>query len=118
LPLIALLGAFADGETVVADAAELRVKESDRIETVAAALRPMGVRIDERPDGFAIAGGGPLTGHRVDARGDHRMGMLGAVAGTLAEGETRIENDAVSVSYPGFWEDLAMAAAGDTAAAR
>ncbi len=118
LPLVAILGAFAKGETVVADAGELRAKESDRIETMAAALRLMGVAVDERPDGFSIAGGGSLKGHRVDAHGDHRMGMLAAVAGSLAEGETSVENDAVTVSYPGFWRDLAAAAAGDATPVR
>jgi 3-phosphoshikimate 1-carboxyvinyltransferase len=118
LPLVAILGAFAKGETVVADAGELRAKESDRIETMAAALRLMGVAVDGRPDGFSIAGGGSLKGHRVDAHGDHRMGMLAAVAGSLAEGETSVENDAVTVSYPGFWRDLAAAAAGDATPVR
>ena len=118
LPLLALLGACAEGETVVADAAELRVKESDRIETMATALRPMGLQVVERPDGFSVQGRVPLAGHRIDARGDHRMGMLAAVAGALASGETQIENDAVTVSYPGFWQDLAMASSGDATFAR
>jgi 3-phosphoshikimate 1-carboxyvinyltransferase len=112
LPLLALLGACAEGETIVRDAAELRVKESDRIATMASILRPMGMEIDERPDGFRVTGVQALRGRRVDARGDHRMGMLAAVAGALAEGETRIEQDAVGVSYPAFWDDLRAAAGG------
>lgn len=114
LPLLALLGSFAEGETLVRDAAELRVKESDRIETMAGILRPMGVVVDDRADGFTVRGPVELTGRRVDARGDHRMGMLAAVAAALADGETRIEDDAVGVSYPAFWQDL-RAAAGGTA---
>jgi 3-phosphoshikimate 1-carboxyvinyltransferase len=117
LPLIAVLAAFAEGETVVRDATELRMKESDRIETLAAILRPMGLPIDERPDGFVVRGPARLNGRRVDARGDHRMGMLAAVAGALAGGETRIERDAVGISYPAFWEDLRAAAGGPAAVA-
>ncbi|MCA9854642.1 MAG: 3-phosphoshikimate 1-carboxyvinyltransferase, partial [Dehalococcoidia bacterium] len=82
------------------------------------ALRPMGLQVVERPDGFSVQGRVPLAGHRIDARGDHRMGMLAAVAGALASGETQIENDAVTVSYPGFWQDLARAASGDATFAR
>jgi 3-phosphoshikimate 1-carboxyvinyltransferase len=117
LPLIAVLAAFAEGETVVRDATELRMKESDRIETLASILRPMGLPIDERPDGFVVRGPARLNGRRVDARGDHRMGMLAAVAGALAGGETRIERDAVGISYPAFWEDLRAAAGGPAAVA-
>jgi 3-phosphoshikimate 1-carboxyvinyltransferase len=111
LPLVALLACFAEGETVVSDAEELRVKESDRVETVVATLRAMGVAVEPRPDGFAIRGPVPgLHGATVDAHGDHRIGMLAAIAGSLADGETHVEDGAVDVSYPAFWEELARAA--------
>ncbi len=112
LPLVALLGCFAEGETVVRDAAELRVKESDRVEAVVEVLGRMGARITAHPDGFTVHGPAKLHGARIDGRGDHRIGMLGAIAGSLASGETRVENDAVGVSYPDFWHDLAQAAEG------
>lgn len=112
LPLVALLGCFAEGETVVRDAAELRVKESDRVEAVVEVLGRMGARITAHPDGFTVHGTAKLHGARIDGRGDHRIGMLGAIAGSLASGETRVENDAVGVSYPDFWHDLAQAAEG------
>ena len=112
LPLVALLGCFAEGETVVQDASELRVKESDRVEAVVHALGRMGVRVTPRDDGFVVHGPAPLRGGRIDAASDHRIGMLGAIAGSLAQGDTRIDNDAVGVSYPGFWNDLREAANG------
>ncbi|MBE0610636.1 MAG: 3-phosphoshikimate 1-carboxyvinyltransferase, partial [Dehalococcoidia bacterium] len=112
LPLVALLGCFAEGDTVVRDAAELRVKESDRVEAVVEVLGRMGARITAHPDGFTVHGPAKLHGARVDGRGDHRIGMLGAIAGSLANGETRVANDAVGVSYPNFWHDLAHAAEG------
>jgi 3-phosphoshikimate 1-carboxyvinyltransferase len=107
LPLVALAACFAEGETVVKDAAELRAKESDRVEAVVATLGSMGATIHARPDGFIIEG--PQTGlhgAHVDAAGDHRIGMLAGVAGALLAGQTRIEDDAVAVSYPGFWDEL------------
>jgi len=112
LPLVAILACFADGETVVKDAEELLVKESDRVDATVDVLARMGARIIARPDGFVVQGPAPLHGARVDGRGDHRIGMLGAIAGALAEGETRVEHDAVGVSYPSFWADLARAAEG------
>lgn len=116
LPLVALLGCFAEGETVVKDAAELRAKESDRVESVVQVLTRMGARITPRDDGFLISGPQQLQGARIDAGGDHRIGMLAAVAGSLAQGTTTVANDAVAVSYPGFWRDLQTAAqGGDTA---
>lgn len=117
LPLVALLACFAEGETVVKDAAELRAKESDRVEAVVHVLGRLGARVSGRPDGFVVHGPvAGLRGGRVDAGGDHRVGMLAAIAGALAEGETRIDNDAVGVSYPAFFEDLARAGAGAAAA--
>lgn len=112
LPLVAVLACFADGETVVRDAEELVVKESNRVEATVDVLSRMGASITPRPDGFVVHGPARLRGAKLDGRGDHRVGMLGAIAGALAEGETRIANDAVGVSYPAFWEDLARAAEG------
>jgi 3-phosphoshikimate 1-carboxyvinyltransferase len=112
LPLVALMACFAEGETVVRDAEELLVKESDRVQATVNLLRAMGARISPRPDGFVVEGPVKLTGGHVDGLGDHRVGMLGAIAGALASGETHIANDAVGVSYPGFWQDLAQAAEG------
>lgn len=107
LPLIALAGACADGDTVIHDAEELRVKESDRIATTSAVLRAFGVEIEERRDGFRVVGGTSLRPATVDSASDHRVAMLGAIAGLLADGETTVTGaDAVSVSYPAFWSDL------------
>lgn len=110
LPLVALLGCFADGETVVRGARELRVKESDRIAGVVEGLRGLGGEIEATDDGFVVtgAGGGALPGGTIDARGDHRMAMLGAVAGLASrDGVEVVGMDAAAVSYPGFVEDLA-----------
>ncbi len=109
LPLVAILGAHAKGTTVVRDATELRVKESDRVEAVTRVLGRMGATVHAREDGFEVEGPAELTGTRVDGGGDHRVGMLGAIAGCLAGGETQVDDDAVGVSYPGFWGELARA---------
>ncbi len=108
LTLVALLGACADGETVVRGAAELRVKESDRIEAVVDGLRGIGADIEATADGFAVRGdGSPLRGGLLEARGDHRMAMLGAVAGLAStDGVEVVGMDAAAVSYPGFESDL------------
>jgi 3-phosphoshikimate 1-carboxyvinyltransferase len=108
LTLVALLGAFAEGETVVRGAQELRFKESNRIAAVVEGLRGLGADIEETPDGFVVRGEGtPLPGGRIDSRGDHRMAMLGAVAGLAStEGVEVIGMDAAAVSYPGFERDL------------
>jgi 3-phosphoshikimate 1-carboxyvinyltransferase len=109
LPLVALLGCFAEGETVVRGAQELRVKESDRIAGVVEGLRGLGADIEATPDGFAVRGGEGLRGGTLEARGDHRMAMLGAVAGLASrEGVEVIGMEAAAVSYPGFVEDLAQ----------
>jgi 3-phosphoshikimate 1-carboxyvinyltransferase len=109
LPALAIAAACAEGRTIVRGAAELRVKEGDRIAVLAAQLRKLGVAIEERPDGFVIEGGRSLRGASVTADGDHRLTMALAVAGLLAEGETRVEDaDSVAVSYPCFWRDLAV----------
>jgi 3-phosphoshikimate 1-carboxyvinyltransferase len=107
LPLVALLGAFAEGATVVRGAAELRHKESDRIATVVEGLRALGAQIEARPDGFVIEGGGGLRGGLLDAAGDHRLAMLGAVAGLASREGVEIRGaEAAAVSYPGFFRDL------------
>jgi 3-phosphoshikimate 1-carboxyvinyltransferase len=108
LPLVALLGCFAEGETVVRGAAELRVKESDRIDGVVEGLRGLGADIEATADGFVVRGDGGLRGGVLDARGDHRLAMMGAVAGLASrEGVEVIGMDAAAVSYPGFVGDLA-----------
>lgn len=107
LPLVAVLGALAEGETVIHGAAELRVKESDRISAIARGLAAMGARIDALPDGLAVHGPCRLRGASVDAGGDHRIAMALAVAALAAEGETSIEGwESVAVSYPEFERDL------------
>jgi 3-phosphoshikimate 1-carboxyvinyltransferase len=108
LPLVALLGCFAEGETLVRGARELRVKESDRIAGVVEGLRGLGAEIEGTEDGFAVRGSGGLRGGVIDARGDHRLAMMGAVAGLASrEGVEVLGMDAAAVSYPGFVEDLA-----------
>jgi 3-phosphoshikimate 1-carboxyvinyltransferase len=107
LPLVALLGCFAEGETVVTGAEELRLKESDRIAGVVEGLSGLGVEIEARPDGFAVRGTGGLRGGTLDARGDHRLAMLGAIAGLASrEGVEVAGFDSVAVSYPRFGADL------------
>jgi 3-phosphoshikimate 1-carboxyvinyltransferase len=111
LPLVGLLGCFAEGETVVRGAQELRVKESDRIAGVVEGLRALGAEIEATPDGFAVRGTGGLRGGRIQARGDHRLAMMGAVAGLASREGVEVEGiDAASVSYPGFLADLARLA--------
>ncbi|MGN6106720.1 MAG: 3-phosphoshikimate 1-carboxyvinyltransferase, partial [Kofleriaceae bacterium] len=105
LPILAVLAARARGTTVVRDAEELRVKESDRILSTCEMLRSFGVACEPRPDGFAVEGRGdaPLRPGRVFADGDHRIAMAGAIAGLVATGPTMIDDaDHVATSYPGF----------------
>jgi 3-phosphoshikimate 1-carboxyvinyltransferase len=107
LPLVALLGCFAEGETEVHGAQELRVKETDRIAGVVDGLRGLGADIEATEDGFAVRGTGGLRGGVIDARGDHRLAMMGAVAGLASrEGVEVLGMEAAAVSYPGFVEDL------------
>lgn len=107
IPVIAVAAAVAEGVTVIRDAAELRVKESDRIETTVEGLSKMGARIEERPDGMVIHGGRSLQGAECESHGDHRVAMALAVAGLIAEGETVIADaEAVDISYPDFWHHL------------
>jgi 3-phosphoshikimate 1-carboxyvinyltransferase len=111
LPLVALLGCFAEGETVVRGAQELRLKESDRIATVVAGLRGLGADIEATEDGFAVTGTGGLRGGHIEAHGDHRLAMLGAVAGLASREGVEVRGiEAAAVSYPGFVEDLELLA--------
>lgn len=106
LPVLATLGTFG-GSVTVSGAGELRVKESDRIAELVAGLRAMGADAEERPDGFQVRRGAPLTGGTVHARHDHRLAMAFAIAALGAAGPTHIEGaDAVAVSYPAFFADL------------
>jgi 3-phosphoshikimate 1-carboxyvinyltransferase len=104
LPILAVAAACADGVTELRDAAELRVKESDRIRALATELTKLGARIEERPDGFRIVGlAGPLRGARVASWGDHRLAMALIVAGLVADGPTLVEDvDCIATSYPDF----------------
>ncbi len=110
LPLLALLGAFSAGKTVIRDAAELRHKESDRVASTAAMIRALGGRVEERPDGMIVEGGLDLRAGTIDAGRDHRIALCGAVAGTHIPG-VRVRNFGISeVSYPGFLDILKNAA--------
>ncbi|MHB1134376.1 MAG: 3-phosphoshikimate 1-carboxyvinyltransferase [Chloroflexota bacterium] len=112
-PILAVAATQAHGQTVVQGAAELRVKESDRIATLAQELGRLGAVCEERPDGFAITGPTPLRGARVQAHGDHRLAMSLAVAALIAEGETVIEGwECVADSYPDFAQTLASLVGG------
>ena len=108
LPLFALAAGLARGESVVRGAEELRVKESDRIDAVTEALRAIGVRIEARRDGFRIRGvPNRPTGGRIDAHGDHRIAMLGAVAGLVSRDGVEVEDaGSVVISFPGFFDLL------------
>ncbi|WP_287152740.1 3-phosphoshikimate 1-carboxyvinyltransferase [Candidatus Solincola tengchongensis] len=107
VPLLAVLGCRARGETVVRGAGELRVKESDRIAAVCGELRKMGASIEELPDGFVVHGPVNLRGANVDSHGDHRIAMSLAVAALCAEGETVISGwECVDISFPGFLDTL------------
>jgi 3-phosphoshikimate 1-carboxyvinyltransferase len=108
LPLVALAACFAEGVTTIHDAGELRRKESDRIATVSAALTALGAKLETSEDGMRIEGSGGLRGGAVDSHGDHRIAMLGAIAGlAAAEGVEVGGMDAAAISYPGFEADLA-----------
>ena len=108
LPLVALAACFAEGETVIRDAEELRRKESDRIATVAESLNALGGNVEPTPDGMVISGSGGLRGGRIDAHGDHRIAMLGAIAGLASREGVEVDGmNAAAVSYPRFEADLA-----------
>jgi 3-phosphoshikimate 1-carboxyvinyltransferase len=103
LPMLAVAGALAHGKTIIADAGELRVKETDRLAAIATNLRAMGAQVSETQDGLEILGGAPLYGARLESFGDHRIAMAFAIAGLFAEGETVIHGtECVATSYPGF----------------
>ena len=107
LPLVALLGCFAEGETVVRGAQELRLKESDRIATVVHGLRALGGDLEASDDGFIVRGTGGLRGGTISSHGDHRLAMLGAIAGLASdEGVEVVGMEAAAVSYPTFTDDL------------
>lgn len=107
LPMIAALACFAEGKTVIKDAAELKVKESNRIEVMVRNLTAMGADVEETEDGMIINGGKPLHGAVIDSKLDHRIAMTFAIAGLMADGETEILGaECVNISYPGFYSDL------------
>ena len=107
IPIIAILAACADGTTVIRNAEELKVKESNRLDIMVTELARMGVDIEGTDDGMIIRGGRPLQGTAVDSRLDHRIAMSFAIAGLAAEGVTTIRrSDCVDISYPGFYRDL------------
>ena len=107
LPVIAVMAAFAKGETIIRDAAELKVKESDRIALITQNLKKMGADVEATNDGMIIHGGPTLHGTRIHTAGDHRIAMSFAVAGLVADGSTSFDDpDCVGVSFPGFWQIL------------
>ncbi len=109
LPLVALLATQAQGQTVVKDAAELRVKETDRIAVTVAELKKLGAQIEERPDGFVVDGPAPLRSAPLHSHGDHRLAMTLAVAGLVAQGPVLVEDaGCIADSYPGFERALAL----------
>lgn len=115
IPILAVAGALAEGETIIRNAKELRVKETDRIAAIASNLRAIGADVEEFEDGMKITGGRKLKGARLPSFGDHRIAMAFAIAGLHATGETIIEDTAcVQTSYPGFEETLALVMKGNS----
>ena len=107
LPVIALLATQAEGTTIIKDATELRVKETDRIAAVTEELKKLGANIEATEDGMIIHGPTPLTGGTLDSYGDHRLGMMAAIAALVTSGPVVIEDPAcINISYPRFFEDL------------
>ncbi len=107
LPVVAALACFAEGTTVIKDAQELKVKESNRIDAMVKSLSLMGAKVTETEDGIIIEGGHPLHGAVIDSRLDHRIAMTFAVTALAADGETEIRDaDCVKISYPDFYRDL------------
>jgi 3-phosphoshikimate 1-carboxyvinyltransferase len=102
------MGCFAEGETIVRGAQELRLKETDRIAAVVEGLSALGATIEATDDGFAVTGSGGLRGGRVSSHGDHRLAMLGAIAGLASREGVEVEGmEAAEVSYPRFMHDVA-----------
>jgi 3-phosphoshikimate 1-carboxyvinyltransferase len=107
IPILAVAAVFAQGTTIIKDAEELRVKESDRIQVMAAALTKMGAKVTELPDGLEITGSGSLVGAEVDSYTDHRIAMSLAIAAMMAKGATKIDRaEAAAISYPTFFDSL------------
>jgi 3-phosphoshikimate 1-carboxyvinyltransferase len=107
IPVIAVVAAFAEGDTLIRDAAELRVKESDRIQSISENLRAMGADLEERPDGMLIHGGKPLHGAAIQTHMDHRIAMAFTIAGLAAEGAVNLDQPScVDISYPTFYEEV------------
>lgn len=107
LPVVAALACFARGTTVIRDAQELKVKESNRIDVMVNNLRAMGAHIEGTDDGMIIEGGYPLHGAIIDSHLDHRIAMTFAITALASDGETSIKGaDCVKISYPGFYKDL------------
>jgi 3-phosphoshikimate 1-carboxyvinyltransferase len=107
IPILAVAAIFATGTTIIRDAEELRVKESDRIEVMATELTKMGAKVTELPDGLEITGGGSLIGAELDSYTDHRIAMSLAIAAMMAKGKTTIHRaEAASISYPTFFDSL------------
>ena len=108
IPILSVAALCAEGTSVIRDAAELRVKETDRLAVMARQLRAMGAELEETSDGMVIPGGQPLKGAQVDSETDHRVAMSLAVAALIASGDTTIgQSEAAAVSYPSFWDELA-----------
>ena len=107
IPIIALLATQAEGKTIIRDAAELKVKETNRIDTVVNELKKLGASIEATEDGMVIHGGSTLSGGTVSSHGDHRIGMMLAIASLLCKDQVKLENpEAISVSYPNFFSHL------------
>jgi 3-phosphoshikimate 1-carboxyvinyltransferase len=107
IPIIAILACFAKGQTVIKDAAELKVKESNRIDVMVENLAKMGADITATADGMIINGGKPLHGASIESKSDHRIAMSFAIASLLAEGDTEIKDaECVDISYPNFYSNL------------
>ncbi len=108
IPVLAVLGAATEEGITVKDASELRIKETDRIQTVVGNLRRMGIQAEELPDGLVVPGRQKFHAAQLDSFGDHRIAMAFAVAALCADGESAIRNaEAASVSFPEFWDTLA-----------
>src|SRR5690625_425222 len=107
LPIIALLATQAEGTTIIKDAEELRVKETDRIEAVVDVLSTLGAQVQSTEDGMIIKGRTALNGGEISSYNDHRIAMMGAIASLIAKDEVILDDDAsIAVSYPNFFEDL------------